>query len=772
MKHQSQADASAPAQDIALPAAPPSNLSLPLEVRVHGRGGQGGVTCAKLIAALYMQMGLHVQTFGDYGGERSGAPVQAFTRVDRIAISNRNKVYRPDHLIVLDEALLGAQVLAGTVPGAVLLLNTGAGLASYDGMYASYRLSVIDATAIAREHGIGSNSVVIINTTILGAYARLLGVPLAVLESSYASLGLAGDLAAAQAAYESVRTRASDKVRAAASSPVAVSVSAPVAPMSEHSVDFPANLKTGSWSNQAPLYQDRAAPCNLACPAGNDVVGFIQALKHDDAPAAAAILLRTQALPSVCGRVCPAPCMHACNRDAFDGAVNIRSLERWISDRSALQLPQETAALRRRFAIVGGGPAGLSAAYQLALRGHGVKIHEAGPALGGVLRNGIPAFRLPQEVLQRDLDRILALGVEVEYGSRLTKDDLLRLQGEYDALIVCTGFGPSLALAADGAALAGVEQGLAFLERVKRGGVTLTGHVVVAGGGNTAIDCARSALRCGAASVKLVYRRAREDMPAIEEEIEDAEHEGVRLILHRQPLAFSGNGILSAVVVAEVDAGPPDASGRRRPIVTERTSSIACDKVLLALGQSAGLDLLPERWQVRDARAWQGEEALQVWFAGDCASGDGTVTHAIGNGRRAALSALARLAQAPNEAQVEARHEASKPVAPAQIRFSHFELAPPHRDRRFPPSARRDNFEEFNLGLAGPEEAGRCFSCGHCTHCDTCLIYCPEGVITRSEGGYSIDANYCKGCGMCVAECPRSAMQMHEKTKQEGGSCL
>ena len=195
-------------------------------------------------------------------------------------------------------------------------------------------------------------------------------------------------------------------------------------------------------------------------------------------------------------------------------------------------------------------------------------------------------------------------------------------------------------------------------------------------------------------------------------------------------------------------------------MVTERTSIVACDKVLLALGQAREMDLLPGGWQVRQDRAWQGEQALPVWFAGDCASGDGTVTHAIGNGRRIALAALACAGRRVDESP----SEATAPVAPAQIRFSHFEVTPPHRDRQVPPSVRRASFEESNLGLSGPEEAERCFSCGHCTHCDTCLLYCPDGVIRRAEGGYRIDANYCKGCGMCVAECPRSAMEMHEKS--------
>ena len=746
-------------------------LSLPLEVRVHGRGGQGGVTCAKLIAALYTRMGLHVQTFGDYGSERSGAPVQAYTRVDRLTISNRNKVYQPDHLIVLDEALMGSQVLSGVAPGAVLLLNARTNLDSYADQYADYQFGVVDATAIAREHGIGSASVVIINTTILGAYARLLGLPLSALEMAYTSLGLGGDLAAAEQAYERVqiRSRAQPDGPSGASLPAGLPAALPqVVPLTGHCTDTPVTLKTGAWSSQAPRYRESPAPCNVSCPAGNDVRGFIQALKNDGVEAAASILLRTQPLPSVCGRVCPAPCMIACNREAFDGAVNVRSLERWIADHSALELEKQAARPCRSFAVIGGGPAGLSAAYQLALRGHAVTIHEAGPALGGVLRNGIPAFRLPPEVLKRDLERILNLGVEVRFNARLTKAGLLRLQSEYDALIVCTGFGPALGLAVDGAGLLGVEQGLDFLDRVKLGKLELHGNVVIVGGGNTAIDCARTALRCGASSVKLVYRRGRDEMPAIAEEIESAEHEGVRLVLHRQPLAFTGNGVVSSVLVAEVEPGPPDESGRRRPVLTERTASLDCDKVFLALGQSTQMDVMPDAWQVRDGRAWQGDQALDVWFAGDCASGDGTVTHAIGNGRRMALAALGRLAGVPDEIL----QDAGSPVAAGQIRFSHFEVAPPHRDKELPPSASRGSFDESNLGLAGPEEAARCFSCGQCTECDTCLVYCPEGGIFRSADGYRIAADYCKGCGMCVAECPRSAMEMHEKNAHEVNSCL
>jgi thioredoxin reductase len=367
-------------------------------------------------------------------------------------------------------------------------------------------------------------------------------------------------------------------------------------------------------------------------------------------------------------------------------------------------------------------------------QGHAVTIHEAGPALGGVLRNGIPAYRLPDEVLQRDLARIMKLGVEAHCDSRLDRDALANLQGQFDAVIVCTGLGAAIRLGVEGEDLEGIGQGLAFLDRVKCEPVALQGQVMVVGAGNTAMDCARSALRCGATAVKIVCREG-EDMPAIAEEIEGAEQEGIRFVLRRQPIAFTGNGAVSAATLAEVEAGPPDELGRPGFILTQRTSTMNCDKVIVAIGQRTGSELLPADWRVEGWRAWQGETPLDVWLAGDCATGEGTVTHAIGSGRKAALAALASLAGTALEPA-----DSRPPVPPAQILISHFDPVPPQRNRQLAPAVRRTSFEEIDLGPAGPEEAARCFSCGHCTHCDTCLVYCPEGVISRRGDGL---------CGRC-----------------------
>jgi len=738
----------------------PEKITLPLEIRVHGRGGQGGVTCAKLVAATYAQLGLNVQTFGDYGAERTGAPIRAFTRVDRLPIKNRNKVYQPDHLLVLDTGLLGPAVLDGVSAGASILINSSEDPDQLRRRYPRFRLAVVDATSIAREHGIGTSAVVIINTTIVGAYAALTGLPMEAVQSAYKFFGLGDDFTAAMAASESVHIFEPTDFSLEKGKEVCGAPGPPqVLPLIEHLQDIPAELKTGAWSTQSPEYQEYAAPCSVACPAGNDVVGFIQALKGQGVTAAGKLLMQTQALPSVCGRVCPAPCMKACNREFYDGPVNIRSLERWIADNDSGEVTVKHDVDPRSFAVVGSGPAGLSAAFHLGVRGQKVTLFEKGEKLGGVLRTGIPAYRLPEDILDRDIKRILDLGVQPQCDTKINNEKLAEMLQEFDAVIVCKGLGLPYALEAAGSGLTGVKQGLDFLVENKEKETPLSGSVVVIGGGNTAIDCARSALRSGAESVKLVYRRSREEMPAIQEEIEEAVREGVQIFAQYQPIAFIGDSRVTGMLLAEVDLGPPEEDGRRRPIVSDRTMELPCDMVLLALGQEKKLELLPLAAEIRENRAWTSNTPMQLWFAGDCLTGDGTVAHAIGNGRRTALEVLASL----KGDEVPEEKEYKSTVAPAHIRFSHFPVIPPYQDRHQLAGSLRDNFEEVNLGLPGPGEADRCFSCGRCTNCDTCLVYCPDGIIFRDGEGYVIDRAYCKGCGICVAECPRRAMEMIDK---------
>ncbi len=755
-----------------------------LEIRLHGRGGQGGVTCAKILAAIYARLGKSVQTFGDYAGERSGAPVRAYTRVSDEPISNRNKVYHPDHLLILDPTLLSTDVVAGLAPGGLLLINTPDPPESFVDRFGKFRVATLDATTIARRHGIGTRSVVIVNTTMAGAYARVAELPIEALEFAYRDLHLHGNLPAAREAYDAVlvgNASAGQAPRptgaAQAATPDAATESnkeaapldthAPhgsdVLPLTEHTQSPPTGLKTGSWRTQLPRYIDALAPCNAFCPAGNDVVTFVQTLLNEGEEAAARVLGNTQPLASVCGRVCPAPCMIGCSRTNYDGAVNIRALERWIGDRApVLKKKDVPPKQQRRVAIVGSGPAGLAAAYELARSGHQVMIYEGERRLGGVLRTGIPSYRLPRDVLDREINAIIALGVQARFGEFLDRDAIRALGASYDAVILAAGFGRPMHLDVPGLELEGVEDGTRFLHRVNlEGGRAVSGHVVVLGGGNTAMDCARSALRSGASRVTVAYRRTRSEMPAIIEEIEESEREGVEFLFQRAPVAMHGGGRVSALELAEVEMGPPDESGRRRPVVTDRTSLVECDHVLLALGQSADPRLLPAEATVADGRVHIAGEATNLFVAGDYATGEGTVAHAIGDGRRAVGRALAALGE---EVHVFMRPKKVSAVPIQNVRMDYFAPRLAATESHVPVETRIRTFAETNLGLADPREAERCFSCGTCTHCDTCLVYCPEGIIDRvvkaGADGYEVDLDFCKGCGICVTECPRGAMEM------------
>jgi NADPH-dependent glutamate synthase beta subunit-like oxidoreductase/Pyruvate/2-oxoacid:ferredoxin oxidoreductase delta subunit len=436
-------------------------------------------------------------------------------------------------------------------------------------------------------------------------------------------------------------------------------------------------------------------------------------------------------------------------------------LERWIGDHlSNYAVPVKNCPDPKRVAIVGGGPAGISAAYSLAKAGHQIDIFDGEGKLGGVLRSGIPAYRLPEEALDRDLDGVFALGVGQKPQEFVTPLRMKELTLEYDAVIVSTGQAAYITPEFPGIDLAGVEQGLTFLNRIKSSGQKrIRGTVAVIGGGNTALDCAGTSIRCGADRVVIVYRRGRVEMPAIKEEIEDILAEGAELVLYRQPVRITGNGVVDGIELAEVELGDIDKSGRRRPIVTHNLSTIACDHVLIAMGQRSNFSIFPSDWTLREHRAYVGKECLNVWSAGDLTTGDGTVAHAIGNGRRIANNVLNFLEKRPSS---DAEPSLSIPelVTADTIRFSHFPVRESLHDRRLEASKRISSFQEVNEGLSDTAESGRCFSCGHCVQCDTCLIYCPEGIITRKADDYVINPDYCKGCGICVWECPRHAMSM------------
>ncbi len=744
-----------------------------VEIRIHGRGGQGGVTLAKIIATARFLEGDSVQAFGLYAAERSGAPIQAFCRYSDEPIQNRNLIYEPDHVVVLDPTLIGRAVSDGLKRGGWIVLNSPEEPASFRSKFPDFRLATVDATAIAKQHGLGTRSLPIVNTALSGAVGRAIGIELDQVIAAFGELGFKGgnEIAAAQA-WDEVRMDQKllsppeeTRAEAAAEAP-------PLPSFLEGGRDLLPGIRTGQWAVQQPKRQQQVAPCNHVCPAGNDVRAFLQALAAERLDEALAILLATSPLPGVCGRVCPAPCMENCNRIAFDGAVNVRDLERYAADHGQCEL--ESAEPRsERIAVVGSGPAGLTAAYHLARFGYRVTLFEAADEIGGLLRTGIPGYRLPDDVVDREVGRILDLGVRTRTDARIDRPELLRLAGEHEAVLVATGLQELQSLRLGMAEADAVMQGLDFLERSSRGEMRVDGEIViVVGGGNTALDAARSALRLGAEQVTIVYRRTRLEMPAIPEEIDQGIEEGVEIEFLTQPIAIRSNGAGPGekhyhLSCRQMELGAADESGRRRPVEVEGSDfELACDRVILALGQSPDLAVFPEGTEVREERQLLGLLETPVYAIGDLATRDGTVAGAIGSGRRAALHIHETLSgellgePSGRDARRPVDVWSDHVVQPEALRMHLFERVPPAHGGHKMPWERISNFDEVHTGLVDPGEARRCLSCGGCNECDRCVTYCPEGVLKRVGHEFVFDYSFCKGCGVCAAECPRDVIFM------------
>ncbi len=751
-----------------------------IEFVIHGRGGRGGVTLAKLIAGAYYRRGLHVQAFGIYGAERTGAPVQAFVRVDESEIDVYGPISTPDNVIIVDPSLLAPAAAGGARPGGWIVVNTPHGPEALAGVFPGRRVATVDANAIAVANGLGSAAVPIVNTALLGAVARVLGLEAADAEGALAAAGLGGpNVTAARTAFALV---------AAAHEPG--QIAPPASPEPHASLSFldervgaRPSTHTGAWASRRPHARELRPLCSEACPAGNDVRRFVQAAATGDDDGALAILLETSPFPGTCGRVCPAPCMVLCNRRELDGAVDVRDIERALADRAAWPRPRRVSG-GAPVAVVGSGPAGLSGAYHLARLGHCVTILEAASELGGLLRTGIPVYRLPRRVVDREVAFILGHGVEARTGRRVDRAALESLAREYAAVLVATGQQSLRALDISAAPAGLIEQGLDFLTRVRNGTGDLRGEtVVVAGGGNTAMDAARTALRLGARDVRVVYRRTRAEMPAIPEEVDEALEEGVVVDELLVPVELCERDGHSGLVCRRMTLGAPDESGRPHPVAVAGEDAlvlVSCDRLLLAVGQHGDLSLLPPTTESPcDPVFVEGAEA-PVYLCGDLAFGDGTVAAAVGSGRRAALAIHAALAGGA-AAGVAGRLTDTEPedTSRAAVRAQDTLLAGPDTVhlRAFPPiprepvsllspRARRRGFAEVRRGFEGRPghdpvraEAGRCLSCGACAACDLCLISCPEGVLERAPGcPPQADYDYCKGCGLCAVACPRGVL--------------
>ena len=511
--------------------------------------------------------------------------------------------------------------------------------------------------------------------------------------------------------------------------------------------------KTGSWRYLRPLYVEKLAPCRQTCPAGTDLPRMISLITQEKFLEAYSLIRRHNPFPAVTGRVCYHPCETHCSRAPLDGCIPVQALERFVSEKGLEQatIGKVSESQSGSVAIVGSGPAGLTCAYFLIQEGFSVTVIEAEKELGGMLRIGIPAYRLPRKILDQEIESITGFGIETISNCRVGEDvSFESLKRDYDAIFVATGAHRSRSIN-----LGGAVSGLGFLNAVNNGNAPEVGEkVIVIGGGNTAIDAARVALRLGAEPV-VVYRRSRQEMPATDEEIHAAEEEGVDLRYLASPDSIVKKDGRLEVTFQGMKLGEMDASGRRRPVpIPDSNFSLEADTIIEAIGERPDLSFLSAT-----------DEELSIVIGGDARTGPSTVVNAIASGKQAAASIMHYL-QRRGEALTVSPLELSELVTPAQVKLDYFAAQERAVIPRTAAEGRINNFKEiietFSEAQA-VQEAGRCISCGVCNNCDSCWLFCPESAITRVNGGYQINLDYCKGCGICAQECPRGVVSLIEE---------
>jgi 2-oxoacid:acceptor oxidoreductase delta subunit (pyruvate/2-ketoisovalerate family) len=526
--------------------------------------------------------------------------------------------------------------------------------------------------------------------------------------------------------------------------------------------------KTGSWRTERAVYVDRLPPCNHACPAGENIQQWLYEAEEggEGYERAWRRIMEDNPFPAIMGRVCYHPCETACNRGQLDEAVGINSVERFLGD-EAIERGWRVDVLReptgKRVLVVGAGPSGLSAAYHLARLGHEVSVFDAAPRAGGMMRFGIPKYRLPRHVLDAEIQRILDLGVRLELDRKVTSIQQTMEEGGFDAAFLAVGAHLGKRAYIPAGSAAHVLDAVSLLRGMEGEETPLLGRrVVVYGGGNTAIDAARTAKRLGAEEAIIVYRRTREHMPAHDSEVEEAEAEGI-LLKWLSTIKRADGGKLMVERMELDETGFPQPTGE--------LEELEADSLVLALGQETDLSLLDgvPGLEVEDGVVKVGPDMMTgcpgIFAGGDMVPAERTVTVAAGHGKKAARHIDGWLR---GGAYVPApKHELASFDL---LNTWYYSDAPRTVQPQLELARRQSTFEEVVGGLDESNalyEARRCLSCGNCFSCDNCYGVCPDNaVIKLGEPGerYAIDYDFCKGCGLCVAECPSGAIEMVPET--------
>ena len=529
---------------------------------------------------------------------------------------------------------------------------------------------------------------------------------------------------------------------------------------------------TGAWRTERPVYTRNLPPCNDACPAGENIQQWLYDAEEGDSEAYEAAwrqIMADNPFPAIMGRVCYRPCETACNRCQLDEAVGINSVERFLGDeaiRQGWRTPVAAAPTKeggrgggRGVLVVGAGPSGLSAAYHLTRLGHSVTIKDAGAEPGGMMRYGIPKYRLRRDILDAEISRIVAMGVTLELNTTVTdlRAELTEGGGDFDAAFVAVGahIGKRAYIPAGDSAR--IMDAVSLLHSVEDGSPPMLGRrVAVYGGGNTAMDVARTARRLGASEAVVVYRRTRDRMPAYDIEVEEALEEGVTM-RWLSTVKHADEGTLRIEKMRLDENGFPQPTGE--------FEELAADCLVLALGQDADLAVLDGVPGVTfsggtvDVGPGLMTGHPGIFAGGDMVPAERTVTVAIGHGKKAARNIDAWLRGTHDEPAP--RHELA---AFGGLNTWYYADAPHMIRPKLEAARRTGTFDEVTSSLNESTalfEARRCMSCGNCFGCDNCYGACPDNaVIKTSSGEYTIDYDYCKGCGICAAECPCGAITM------------
>jgi NADPH-dependent glutamate synthase beta subunit-like oxidoreductase len=565
-------------------------------------------------------------------------------------------------------------------------------------------------------------------------------------------------------------------------------------PIGATSIGLPSGRKTGLWRYMRPVFAEKTPPCQNACPLGNWIQHFVTMVAQDKLDEAWWALRLENPFPGVCGRVCYHPCESACNRKELDGATSIQAIERYLADHffnASFTPPITRATQGKKTAVVGSGPAGLACAFFLAMMGYEVSLFEALDELGGIPQIGIPAYRLPKDVLNKEIDDILSLGIEVKKRCRVGVDMPFSQLLDYDVVFLATGAHREPPLGIQGEERLGVYRGLKFLSQFNREkSIELGEKILVIGGGNVAVDVVRTLFRLNRHPL-LLYRRTRTEMPAFSEEIDEALDEGVEIQYLLSPTAIHKSNHKRLVLeCAKMRNEGFDKDGRARVVPIKGESIVfQADQIILATGEAPDLSYLDQDLQVADGliqtNEWGQTNYDKVFAGGDIIGQPWTVSEAIGSAKRAAIAIdhflrgedLAELAKRGALAHTMREHLGIDGDAPnvqremAAIQDLNLAYGSPLTRRKggkLSLGDRTKNFDEVNLGMGHEEalqEAERCLSCGVCKMCGNCYLFCPDSAITLDPeiDRYVINYEYCKGCGICANECPVGAISIQSE---------